>query len=229
VQPNAGPAPRRGTALTRDTVIDAAADLVHREGYRALTIRGLANRLGVGAMTLYSYVRTKDDLLGALAERFLFDADLSFDEGLPWREQLAELFETVRREFLEHPELVPFVARQRLVGPGPYRGMEMALRILRCSGLTDAQCVDAFGALIAFTIGSVQREIGLREAGAVAFPGLGGLPQDGYTNVIEVASLLAARDPAHEFSRGLDLLLRGIEAWIDNPDTGAADREQGER
>jgi AcrR family transcriptional regulator len=212
------PSPRHyGARLTRDAVIDAAAEMVAAGGFESLSMRRLARSLGVGAMTLHGYVRTKEELLGALAERFLLQAELPQDEGLSWQTQLAELFRAVRREFLDHPELVPVVAHQRLTGAGAYRGMEIGLSALRRGGLSYAQCVKAFGALTSFTMGSVQREIGLSEAGAVTFPGLQGLPTEDFSNVIRAAGLLATRDAERDFEAGLDLLIRGIETWIEDP------------
>jgi AcrR family transcriptional regulator len=198
--------------LTRERLVDAAAELVVEEGYEALSMRRLADRLGVGAMTLYGYVRTKEELLQALADRLLAEAALPDGDG-PWQDQVAALFRAVRGEFLEHPELVPVVAHHRLVGAGAYRGMEFALAALGRAGLSDRQCIDAFGALTSFTMGSVQREIGLRGAGETTFPGLGALPPDDFTYVFRTAGLLATRDAERDFETGLDLLIRGIETW----------------
>ncbi|MDT7549302.1 MAG: hypothetical protein QOE84_1696, partial [Actinomycetota bacterium] len=58
--------PNRARELTRDDVIDAAAELVAEGGYAGLNMRALAERCGVATMTLYRHVRTKEDLLGAL-------------------------------------------------------------------------------------------------------------------------------------------------------------------
>src|SRR5215467_480660 len=61
----------RAGELTRQDVIDAAAGLVAERGYAGLTMRALAERCGVPTMNLYRHVRTKEDILGALADRVL--------------------------------------------------------------------------------------------------------------------------------------------------------------
>ena len=65
--------------LTLAAIVDAAAEIVARDGFDGLSMRKLAGHCGVGAMTLYGYVATKDDLLAALADRFLSDVKLPRD------------------------------------------------------------------------------------------------------------------------------------------------------
>lgn len=203
-------APRRGgTGLTRAAVVDAAAELVLQEGFEALSMRALAELCGVGVMTLYGYVRTREELLGALADRFLDELELPDTDGPSWHDQILRVFRSVRRVFLTHPELVAIVAGQRMDGIAAYRGAELVLGALRQAGIRDRDAVSAFNALSAFTVGSVQREIGLRTQGE-ALPAIGGLPADAFPHVIGLAGLLMTRDPEHDFELGLDLLIRGV-------------------
>ena len=63
---------RRGglkRSLTEDQIVEAALGLTHELGLHRLTMAGLAERLGVGAMTPYSYFRSRDELLDAMARR----------------------------------------------------------------------------------------------------------------------------------------------------------------
>ena len=206
--PSSHPATGR---LTFDEIVDAAAKLVAEEGIEALSMRRLAARCGVGAMTLYGYVRTKEELLGALANRFFGDVELPDARVADWREQIAQVFRSVRRVFLEHPELVPIVAAQRMDGISAYRGAELVLGALRSAGLGDQDVVSAFDALTSLTIGSVQRESGLKNAaGAGAMPGVTGLSREEFPNVISLTGQLMTRDPQRDFETGLDLLIRGI-------------------
>jgi AcrR family transcriptional regulator len=185
--------------------------LVAEEGFDALSMRRLASRLGVGAMTLYGYVRTKEELLGALANRYLSEMDLPAEADGRWQEQIAQVYRSVRLVFLDHPDLLPIVASQRLEGIGVYRGAERVFAALRSAGLDDHQVVAAFDALTSFTIGIAERETGVR--GEAALPGIRRLPPDAFANVIDLAGLMITRDPARSFEAGLDLLVRGIESW----------------
>jgi AcrR family transcriptional regulator len=206
---SSSPAPER---LTLEAIVDAAADLVGREGFDGLSMRKLARRCNVGVMTLYGYVPTKDDLLGALADRLLADLEVPGGEAGDWQEQIRAVFRSVRRVFLEHPELTPIIAAGRVGGTAAYRGAETVFAALRACGLTDAQVLAAFGALTSFTVGSAQREIGVRTPARAALPGIEALSPEEFPHVIALAGPLATRDPEREFEAGLDLLITGIEA-----------------
>jgi AcrR family transcriptional regulator len=199
-----------GGRLSLETIVDAAAELVVEEGVDALSMRKLASRCGVGAMTLYGYVRTKEELLGAVANRLFGDIELPNEEGLGWQEQIADVFRSVRRVFLQHPELGPIVAAQRIDGIAAYRGAEVVFGALRRAGLDDHDVVSAFDGLASLTIGSVLRETGLNAGGGAALPGIRQLPREEFRNVISLAGELVTRDPERDFETGLDLMIRGI-------------------
>jgi AcrR family transcriptional regulator len=196
--------------LTLETIVDAAAELVAEEGVEALSMRRLARRCGVGAMTLYGYVRTKEELLGALANKFFADLEPVDRNGVGWQDEIAAVFRSVRQVFLQHPELVPIVATQRIDGIAAYRGAEIVLGALRRAGLGDHDVISAFDALTSLTIGSVQRETGLNAHSSKSLTGIRDLPRDEFGNVISLAGELMTRDPERDFEVGLDLLVRGI-------------------
>lgn len=197
--------------LTLEAIVDAAAELAAVDGIDALSMRRLARHCDVGAMTLYGYVRTKEELLGALANRFFAGVELPGPEVVSWQDRIAHVFRSVRRVFLEHPELVPIVAAQRIDGIAAYRGAEVVLGALRSAGLGDHDVVGAFDALTSLTIGSVQRETGLNAtSAATAMPGVRDLPPEQFRNVISLAGELITRDPERDFETGLDLVIRGI-------------------
>src|SRR5437763_8087546 len=95
----------RASELTREDVIDAAAELVAEHGYAGLNMRALADRCGVATMTLYRHVRTKEDMLGALANRLFEELDLPEPGGASWQEDIATVLRSMHRVLTEHPEL----------------------------------------------------------------------------------------------------------------------------
>jgi AcrR family transcriptional regulator len=196
------------TKLSLHTLVDAAEELATRDGIDALSMRRLAEHCGVGAMTIYGYVRTKEDLLGALADRFLSEIEMPAADVSP-RDQVADVFGSVRQVMLAHPALTPILAGQRVDGTSAYRGAEVVFGALRDIGLADDDVITAFRALTAFTVGSVQREIGIL-SGESSLPRLAALPADDFPNVTSLAGPLAARDPADDFARGLRMLIDGI-------------------
>lgn len=195
--------------LTLEEIVDAAAALVAAEGFEALSMRRLAGSLGVGAMTLYGYVRTKEELLGELANRILAGVQLP-PERVAWQEQITRVLRSVRQVFLEHPEVIPIVANQRIDGRAAYRGAEVVFDALERAGLDDRATISVFDALVSFTIGSAERETGLR-SNRESLPGIWELEPAQYPHTIRLAGLLATRDPEHDFEVGVELLIRGIE------------------
>jgi AcrR family transcriptional regulator len=196
--------------LTLDEIVDAAGELVESEGFEALSMRRLAARCGVGAMTLYGYVRTKEELLGELANRVLAGIELP-PARLTWDERVKRILRSVREVFLAHPELIPIVANQRIDGNAAYRGAEVMFDALQQAGIGDESIVSVFDAMVSFTIGSAEREAGLRRGGQ-SLPGIRRLEPRRHPHTIRLAGLLATRDPERDFEVGLDLLIGGIES-----------------
>lgn len=187
----------RGAAerLTLAAIVDAADELVAADGFDGLSMRKLAKACDVGVMTLYGYVRTKDDLLAALAERAIGDLDLPAGPGADWSYRVAATFHALRRALLEHPNLVAVVAAGR---PDILRTASCAEAVgaaLRDTGLEERQVDDAVNALTSFTMGACQREIGRSARGA------------GHS---------AVPDFEAEFAAGLDLLITGLRGWADD-------------
>src|SRR4051794_21061960 len=80
-QPAGGAPGRRSGRVPRNTlsragIVDAALALIDAEGLEAVTMPKLAERLGVGTMSLYRHVSDKDDLIDAAAERVMSDVEV---------------------------------------------------------------------------------------------------------------------------------------------------------
>src|SRR5207237_9092478 len=90
----ATPGPR--ARLSPDQVAAAALELLDREGLEALSMRRLAEQLGVGTMTLYGYFRSKDELLDAVIDAAVAHREPFAFEG-PWQEQIRRLIRDSRQ------------------------------------------------------------------------------------------------------------------------------------
>lgn len=80
------------TALTRRAVVREALALIDRDGVDRFSIRRLANQLGVTPMALYNHVNGKRDLLQAVAERVVTEAEYRTRDG-DWKKVAAGAFE----------------------------------------------------------------------------------------------------------------------------------------
>ncbi len=212
------PTPARpAERLTLTAILGAAEGLAAAEGFEGLSMRKLAQACGVGAMTLYGYVPTKDDLLRALAQRALADLPLPGPADGDWAYRIAAVLHAVRRAFLDQRELLPSIAAHPVEVLSAGRGAEIVLGALRDAGLDDSQSISAFGVLTAFTVGACQREIGRTGDAANTRPRLPATPPSSQEpgHVLRLGGRLAAPDFEVEFSAGLDLLITGLRGWVE--------------
>ena len=91
--------------LSRATVAEHALKLADREGVDSVTIRRLAQELGVSPMALYWHFKNKDELLLGLADHALADVKATRDAADPWLSQLRAMVEALVEVMREHPSL----------------------------------------------------------------------------------------------------------------------------
>src|SRR4051795_6192169 len=94
--------------LDRATVLDAALAILDADGRGALTMRRLARELDVQAASLYTHVRSKDDLIDGVLDRVLDGVPLP-PPGPDWRASLCEGFRNYRRTLFEHPGAISLI------------------------------------------------------------------------------------------------------------------------
>jgi AcrR family transcriptional regulator len=130
--------------------VTAGIEIADAEGLEALSMRRVAEALGVGTMSLYRYVPGKAELLDLMLDR-ISAPDPSVDGlGADWRSAIEVLGRGMWRLYLRHPWL-PFVDQTRpLLGPNSLDGFELALQGLDDCGLTDREKVNAISLLEAF-------------------------------------------------------------------------------
>jgi AcrR family transcriptional regulator len=194
-----------------EALVDAAADIASADGIDAVTMRRLAERCGVGVMTIYGYVRSKEELLAVLADRYLAEIELP-DPTMRWQDQLVALYRSLREVMLKHPTLAPIIANQRLDRRSAYRGAEVVCAALRATGMRDREVITSFATLTSFTVGSVQRELAAMDSDAR--PGLASLPAAEFPNVVSLFGPLVTGDAEQNFRDGLQLVIDAIATRI---------------
>src|SRR5436305_560392 len=103
VNPVPGPRSRRGRApLTRERVLAAALAIADAEGIDGLSMRRLAQALGVEAMSLYHHVAGKDDILGGMTDLVVRQIELPPAEG-GWQPAIRACAISAHRVLREHP------------------------------------------------------------------------------------------------------------------------------
>lgn len=142
------PAEERGT-LTREQVVRAALALLDEVGLDGLSMRSLADRLGVKAASLYWHLRDKDQLLGLLAEAILAEVPEPPDGA--WRPALDAFASGYRTVLLAHRDAARVVAGLQ-TGPAALRLYERLLAILLDAGFTADDAADAAALLLGQTV-----------------------------------------------------------------------------
>ncbi len=217
------PSGRRG--LTREAVVAAAVSIADGDGLDALSMRGLAGRLGVEAMSLYHHVPGKAALLDAMVDHVVGEFHTPAPAG-PWRSELRARSVSARESLLSHPWAVGLLGSRPAPGPTA-RGHHDAV----------VACVRGAG----FSLAATGHALALLDAQVYGFMVLAHHPANGAAGEpTEPAALAAEPAAAHphlaelerdrerrawsfadEFEATLDLVLDAVEGLLE-PHAAAA-------
>jgi AcrR family transcriptional regulator len=205
------PAATSHRGVTRQAVAEAAADLVAADGLEALSVRRVADRLGVWPTTVVHHAGgRRDGLLPLLIEHLA--AGIRTDRHGSWRERLTDLGHEIRRVALAHRGLADQLLRSGATGPQALRVADAILDALEEAGPGPDVAQDAYDVFLTYVLGSAGRQAtataparwqGFERALAPAEP-------DAYPALRRAARSAAARDDDARFAGGLDLVLDAI-------------------
>jgi AcrR family transcriptional regulator len=220
----------RRPRFRREDIAACAIGIADAEGIDAVSMRRIALDLGVGTMTLYHYVRTKDELLTLIVDELMGDVVLADEEALPtdWRAALTTIARRTRDMLLGHPWILD-ITDDPPIGPNTVRHFDQTLRAVASLPASFAERCDAVNTVDEYVFGyCLHHRNQLRDDGAANeamlayiedLVGTGGYPQ--------IAALAAERGLAgawHEiaahqrdperFDRNLARLLDGIAASL---------------
>ncbi|GAA4894188.1 TetR/AcrR family transcriptional regulator [Streptomyces coeruleoprunus] len=214
--------PRRGRrpAFSREAITAAAVALADAEGLDGVTMRRVAERVGAGVMSLYSYAPDKETLLELMVDHV--SGELAAEDISPtgdWRADLKAVARLQRAQMLRHPWLPAALSTRRTPGPNTLAVLERVLAALRPTGLDGAAKLEVFAQLTGFVAGHVGHE--LAQAAAARSPEraaaevryLAAVAADGHHP--ELAEVLSAPgrplDPEATFTRFLNRLVDGLD------------------
>ncbi|GAA4143831.1 TetR/AcrR family transcriptional regulator [Actinomadura keratinilytica] len=199
----------RPRSLSPARIAEAALAVIDRGGLPALTMRAVAQELGMGTMSLYRYVDDRRELEGLVVELVLGSVDTEPPPGAPWREQVATLVRRVRDAVAAHPAIVPLTMTHRHRSPALLRWGEAVTDVLAGAGFDARGRVIALRALLGYLLGAIQ----LEHLSPLAGPGtdaIAALPDDAYPRLAETARGARGLAPEEEFDGGLAAVLAGI-------------------
>jgi AcrR family transcriptional regulator len=209
----------RSTPLTRDDLVGAALAIADADGFEAVSMRNVARRLGVGTMTLYSYVASKDDLLDLVFDELM--GELLVPEPLPddWREAISAIARRTRDVWLRHPWIASSIGERSGFGPNAMRHVEQSLAAVELLGIEGADAFAALGAVDDYALGHAMRRVAEetgrgREADRAVMEAYWAdmLASGEFPRIARIAEGAWELDHDERFERGLRWVLDGIAA-----------------
>jgi AcrR family transcriptional regulator len=156
--PRGAPRRPRDRGLSRAEIVDAAIAVADAEGPDAVSMRRIARELRAGAMSLYWYVASKEELIDLMLDAL--EAEIRVPEPTgDWRADLAELARRQRAGLLRHPWIMEFAASRPPSGPNDARNLELMLGMVGRLGLDPRTTVDLLMTVVNYVLGSVLREV----------------------------------------------------------------------
>ena len=234
--PQRGPKP----TLTTAQVVGVAIEIADTDQDLALlSMRRVAEALGVGTMSLYTYLASRDELLAAMLDTVYGEAvqELGVKGGADWRDAIREVAQVNWDLYMRHPWVLQVFTGRPPLGPHAIAKYERELSVIDDIGLTDVEMDAVITLLHAHVEGVARRRLDADRA--VRSTGLTDLQwwqtvQPALAEVFDPSQFpIAARvgqaagqahqsahNPEHAYVFGLDRLIQGVEVLI-NDEAGA--------
>jgi AcrR family transcriptional regulator len=212
--------------LSKATVTNRALKLADADGLEALTIRKLAQDLGVTPMALYWHFRSKEDLLEGVAEQIWSEIDVRVDPSVPWPVQLQRGLESLISVLRAHPAAPQLLLEHEKRNEAALRATEAALEILRSAGFDPQHASEIARSTLWTGIMLVMSESGYHPELAPderaewqrrSQVELAMLPAARYPRLVECAAPMADCDPEFHYRLGVELFIAGVKAMADRP------------
>jgi AcrR family transcriptional regulator len=147
---------RAKTILNRETIAAAALRIADAEGFQAVSMRRVGQELNVGTMSLYYYVKTKDDLIAVMDDALMSEALLSVVPN-SWKRAITEIATRTHSIFLRHPWAL-ISMQSAPPGLNAMRHMEQCLEALTGTSMTAKQKLTLLAMVDDFVFGHALRE-----------------------------------------------------------------------
>jgi AcrR family transcriptional regulator len=215
----------RRNSLSKEMVLRTAVALADETGTSAPSMRKLAQRLGVEAMSLYHHFRNKDMILDGMVDLVFGEIDLPSDDA-DWRAAMRQRAVSMRDALTRHPWAISLMDSRTNPGYATLRHHNAVIGSLRSAGFSIAGAAHAFSVLDSYIYGFTLQELNLPFTSSgdledVAGSILNQMPRDEFSHLAEMIADRALQPGyayTEEFGIGLDLILDGLqrqrESWL---------------
>ena len=221
------PAPTRGRkpGMTVSRIVATAIEIADTDGLGALSMRRVADALGVGTMSLYRYLPGKTELFELMLDTVMGEGGPPEPDPAGWRASLTAFARQSLAGYRRHPWLLEASTSRGLMGPNQTAALDALLRMISGIGLTNGQMMAVVGLVISYVQGRARQL-----ADGARAEQRSGVSDEQFWH--DFAPLLdehldAGRFPAlaavwrdeelsweDEFEFGLERVLDGIEAFV---------------
>lgn len=215
------------SGLTVAGLTEVAIRIADDEGFEAVTMRRVAESAGVGAMTLYTYVPGRPELVELMVDAAASDTHNAGPLPKDWRSGIEQVAWRNFEQTVTQPWLADVPPTRPVLGPGITTKYEIELRSLDGIGLDDLEMDDLLTTVLGMVASAARWKIGLdrvrRESGlsdaqwwAIAEPVMSAAVEEGdYPVSSRVGqSVASAGEPEKSLRQGLDWLLDGVAARL---------------
>ncbi len=213
--------PKPATPLSRERVLRAAVAIADADGIGGLTMRSLADALGVKPMSVYHHVANKDEILDGIVDVVFSRIELPTPGG-DWRHEMVKRARSAREVLRRHPWAIGLLESRTAPGPATLRHHDATIGTLRRAGFPVALTAHACALLDSYVYGFAVQEAALpfdspESATEVTGNILEHLAVEEYPYLVEMATehvLRPGNDFADEFEFGLDVVLDAMAGWL---------------
>ena len=202
--------------LSRERVLAGAVAVADSGGIAGLTIRSLAEQLGVKPMSVYHHVANKDEILDGIVDIVFSQIELPSANG-EWRAEISRRARSARAVLRQHPWAIGLLETRTNPGPATLRHHNAVLGALRSGGFSVELTAHAYALLDSFVYGFALQEATLpfedQSVEEVAAPMMAAFESGEYPHLLELVTEHALKpgyDFGDEFEFGLELVLDGL-------------------
>jgi AcrR family transcriptional regulator len=206
--------------LSRDRVLQAALEIADAGGIGSLTIRSLAQALGVQPMSVYHHVANKEQILDGIVDIVFGEIELPSPEG-EWRAEIQRRSESARNVLGRHRWAIGLLESRTNPGPATMRHHDANLATFRAGGFSIELTAHAYALVDSYVYGFALQEASLpfdsSNVTEVAEPMMEMFRDGDFPHMVELATehvLKPGYDFGDEFGFGLELILDGLESRL---------------
>ncbi|HEY4332551.1 MAG TPA: TetR/AcrR family transcriptional regulator [Ilumatobacteraceae bacterium] len=196
-------------SIDQEVVAEAALRVARRVGFEGLTMRMVADELGVSAMAAYRHIPSREALVNLVTDRLATTVEIPHDESAPWHERLMAIERSAfaaRAAFPGQPDTAELAG-----GPEHDRIASGVMNILAEAGLDDDDAAVAFQVIWAYFQGQLRICEPLLRSRAEGID----LPETPMSpSLARVMASVPSMSPEDFFERGMEIFLDGLRARL---------------